>query len=272
MKLAFGTYGTRDIDVFEVLPRLKAIGYETVELVCRPDGQVRPESLDAADRKKLSEAVRAVGFTPPVLMGGLGPDAEVAEALFRLTADLNFGDAPGIYTSVVSADAATWDASRDAVREGLVKLADLAAKHNVILAAEAHVGGGLDTPEKAAWLAEAANHPNLKLNFDISHFAVQGMDTARCVELCLPHTVHMHVKDGYLDDARNVTFLLPGEGDFDYVAFFRLLAERGGPPCPVCVEVSGMVSAKPDYDPWRAAESCYRVLDDARRAAETMDP
>lgn len=267
MKLAFGTYGTQDIDVFEVLPRLKAIGYEAVELVCRPDGQVRPENLDAADRKRLSEAVRAVEFTPPVLMGGLGPDLDVAEALFRLTADLTFGDDPGVYTTVVSADPATWDASPEAVCEGMVELADRAAKHNVILAAEAHVGGGLDTPEKAAWLVEAAHHPNLKLNFDISHFAVQGMDMARSVDLCLPHAVWTHVKDGYLDDARNVTFLLPGEGDFDYVKFFGLLAERGGAPCPICVEVSGMVSAKPDYDPWRAAESCYRVLDDARRAA-----
>jgi len=63
-----------------------------------------------------------------------------------------------------------------------------------------------------------------------------------------------------------VKFLLPGEGDFDYTAYFKVMAEAGWDDF-ITVEVSGMVSNRPDYDPYQAAEFCFDVLSKAMREA-----
>ena len=145
----------------------------------------------------------------------------------------------------------------------MLELADIAREHGVILAAEPHVGGALDSPEKAVWLMERTDHPALRINFDISHFHVQGMDLRNSVDLCLPHAVHIHVKDGYIDGEGKVVFQLPGEGSLELGEYFRLLAEHGT-DIPVTAEVSAMIWKLPDYAPWDAAERCHAALAEAR--------
>ena len=109
------------------------------------------------------------------------------------------------------------------------------------------------------------DHPGLKLNFDYSHFFVQGMALQHCVDLCLPHAVHIHIKDGAMADGR-VQFLLPGQGRLDLAAYLKTLT-RAGLAVSVTVEVSAMIWKAPDYDPWTAATFCYRAMQEARRAA-----
>ena len=65
-----------------------------------------------------------------------------------------------------------------------------------------------------------------------------------------------------------VTFLLPGEGSLDLNEYFKTLLDAGT-EVPVGAEVSAMIWSRPDYDPWQAADFCYRALDDARRQAIT---
>ncbi|MDE2998474.1 MAG: sugar phosphate isomerase/epimerase [Gemmatimonadota bacterium] len=272
--IGFSTYATPEVDVFEALPRIRAIGYDAIEIAIGDAWPTAPHKLNRKTRRSLAGTVRDLGFPPPVLFGPVSTCARGSErgaVLARfiencvLAEDLNFDDEPSVITTTVSGPLTRWETDRGAVAADLVELADLAAEHHVILAVEPHVGAILDTPEKAAWLMENTRHPHLKIHFDHSHFHVQGIDLRRAADLCLPHTVHIHIKDGYMKDGA-VTFLLPGEGSLDLVEYFKILRDAGT-EVSVGAEVSAMIWSRPGYDPWHAAEFCYRALDSARRQA-----
>jgi inosose dehydratase len=116
----------------------------------------------------------------------------------------------------------------------------------------------LDTTDRVLELLRLIDSPFLKLNFDISHFNVQGISIAESVAALAPHSVHTHVKDerGVVP---NFEFLIPGEGEFDYVAYLRAMREHGYDGY-ITAEISIMVQRRPGYDPLAAAEQTYRVL------------
>lgn len=277
MKLGYGTYGMRGLDVFEVLPRLREIGYEGIELATGPDW-TPPESFDAAARNRLRKLAQGLGFEAPVLMGGGDPCTwgterkRVLDSLRRhceLVRDLHYGDGPAVITSVLGGRQPEWEQGKKKIADSLLEFGETVKEYGVVYAVEPHVGGALDTPEKAAWLIAEIDHPNVRLNFDISHFDVQGYDLRKAVETCAPLAVHTHVKDGYIDDT-GLHFQLPGEGDFDYVTYMQAM-DAAGFDGVICVEVSGMVWSAHDYDPWQAAEFCYATLSDALTVSGVND-
>ncbi|MYD93425.1 MAG: sugar phosphate isomerase/epimerase [Chloroflexi bacterium] len=275
IKLGAGTYAFRDVDVFEVLPRVRRIGFEAIEILAGEGWPTDPARLNRDDRAALSSAIRDQGFDSPALMALLplceeGGGQQAVEAEFRavcqLARDLSFSDAPAVLSSPIGHQGPPWDSGRARIADRLCELADIAQEHGVVLAAEPHVGNPLDSPEKAVWLMQQTNHPALRLNFDMSHFHVQKMDLRLCIQACLPYAVHIHVKDGYIDAEGEVVFQLPGQGSLDLAAYFRILAEHDS-TIPVTAEVSAMIWRRPDYDPWAAAEQSFAALDTARRAA-----
>lgn len=272
--IGFSTYATQKVDVFEALPRIRAIGYDAIEIAIGDAWPTAPRKLNWNTRRKLADTLRDLGFPPPALFGPVSTcardsDRQAMRAGFVrnciLAEDLNFGGNPAIITTTVSGPLTNWNTDREAVAADLMELADLAAEHHVILAVEPHVGAILDTPEKAAGLMENTGHPNLKIHFDHSHFHVQGIDLRHAADLCLPDTVHIHIKDGYMKDGA-VTFLLPGEGSLDLIEYFKTLLDAGT-EVPVGAEVSAMIWSRPGYDPWQAADFCYRTLAFAREQA-----
>ncbi|HEX5692521.1 MAG TPA: hypothetical protein VFX76_21045, partial [Roseiflexaceae bacterium] len=52
---------------------------------------------------------------------------------------------------------------------------------------------------------------------------------------------------------------IPGEGEFDYVAYLQAMREHGYDGF-ITAEVSIMVQRRPNYDPLAAAEQTYRTL------------
>ena len=68
------------------------------------------------------------------------------------------------------------------------------------------------------------------------------------------------------DPDGKVKFLLPGEGDFDYPAYFREMAQAGYTGC-ITAEVSAQIFNQPGYDPWPAARFCLETLRNARETA-----
>ena len=131
-------------------------------------------------------------------------------------------------------------------------------QRGVVIAIEPHVGSMLDTPARVLELLEAIPSPNLKLNFDISHFNVMGIPIAESVAALAPYTVHTHVKDER-GVAPNHQFLIPGEGEFDYVEYLHAMRAHGYDGY-ITAEISIMVQRRSDYDPLVAAEQTYRTL------------
>ena len=60
--------------------------------------------------------------------------------------------------------------------------------------------------------------------------------------------------------APNHQFLIPGEGEFDYVAYLRAMRAHGYTGF-ITAEISNMVwLRRPGYDPLAAAEQTYQTL------------
>ena len=275
IELGYGTYAMRELDIYQALPRLRAIGYRAVEIMGQEGWATAPAVLNRDGRARLAGTIRDLGLDLAAVMAMLpicqegerrGTVLEEFRAVCGLARDLCQDAAPAVVSSPLGGPQPPWDKGRERIAACLVEFADVARGHGVVLAIEPHVGSALDSPEKAVWLMGRTDHPALRLNFDVSHFHAQGMELRRCVDLCLPHAVHVHVKDGYLDDRGQVVFQLPGEGSLDLRAYFRLLAERGA-AVPVIAEVSAMIWKRSDYDPWAAAERSYAALAGARDAA-----
>ena len=68
MKLGYSNYGMKDVDIVDALPRVRAIGYEAIELCARDGWETAADNLGAQERKRLSASLQAVGFpTPPIM-------------------------------------------------------------------------------------------------------------------------------------------------------------------------------------------------------------
>jgi len=272
--LGYSTYAMKSVDVFDALPPVGEIGYTAMEICVRPGWSTSPERFDQADRSRLVSTLRDLGFPAPPLMDDLPICAksedrlamlERASQTFRMANDLNFSDHPAVVTTTLGYLEPDWETGKWAIRDAFLEVADLASSYQVIVAAEPHAGGQFDTPEKAEWLMLHTNHDHLKLNFDISHFVAQGVDLQHSVDLCVPHSVHTHIKDGYIHNG-NVRYQLPGDGNLDLVAYMAAVS-TAGLSIPVYVEVSRQLSELRGYDPWKTAESCFQALDRARRQA-----
>lgn len=274
MKLAYSTYGMQQLDIFEALPRLRDMGYEGIEIAATPGWPTEPARLDAAARQRLAALLRALDYPTPPLMALLNPcvegegrAAQLAqfEATFDLARDVQVSDDKPVVTTTLGHPTPPWDTGKERI-VGLVReVADLAAKRDVLLAVEPHAGHDFESPEKAAWLMQEADHPHLGLNFDYSHFWVEGMDLEHCIRLNMPYAVHNHIKDGYLDAEGRVVYLLPGDGKLDLGVYLKAVRD-GGWRGMIYPEVTGQIWKLDDYDAWATAQFCYDALDRARRS------
>src|SRR5260221_513037 len=81
---------------------------------------------------------------------------------------------------------------------------------------------------------------------------LQEFDLEECVQLLAPHILLSQVKD---ERGRQPAyeFLVPGEGEFDYVRYLCAL-RRAGFDGDVCAEISLRVQRQPGFDPFEAAE------------------
>ncbi len=271
MQIAYSTYALQTIDPIEAVEKVKKIGYDGLEINCGSGWKTAPDLFGDDARKQMVEAYQAAGFPPPVMMNLIhlcGHDEDVNDkrrqlrATCELAQDLCWGDQLSVVTTTLGKQTGTWDESRELVAERLRPYADLAADHDVILAAEAHVGQEMDTPEKARWLVDTVDHPNLRLNFDYSHFLMLDIDLQHSLDLNADCSVHTHIKDGSMIDG-NVQFALPGEDRLDLVDYLQRV-KASGLDVPITVEVSAQIWRGENYDPWETAAHCYEKLDEAR--------
>ncbi|HAA77739.1 TPA: hypothetical protein DCE37_21735 [Candidatus Latescibacteria bacterium] len=273
MRIAYSTYALQKVDPFEAVERVKAIGYDGLELNCGADWATAPDRLGEDERKRMVEAYREAGFPPPVMMNlihicahdeDVDQKLSLLEATCRLARDLCWVDQPSVVTTTLGKQTGTWEEARETIGEKVRPYADLAADHNIRLAVEPHVGQEMDTPEKARWLIETVDHPNLRLNFDYSHFLMLDIDLQTSIDLNAEYSVHTHIKDGRMTDGK-VQFALPGDDQLDLVDYLTRV-RASVLDVPITVEVSAQIWKRDDYDPWETATHSFKNLDQARKS------
>lgn len=113
-----------------------------------------------------------------------------------------------------------WDVSIRRSAEALARRVEEAARHNIALSVEGHLGSNVDTPEKLARLIELT--PGLKLTLDYTHFTYMGMPDAE-VEPLLAHARHFHCR-GAAKGRLQTSFQ---ENTVDYGRIIRRMQEIG---------------------------------------------
>lgn len=275
MKLGYSTWGMPKLPIDQAVAHIAALGFDGIEIAVGPAWSTSLDTLDAAERRRILGLLTQHGLTLSAIAGHASlleqdPKAHAANvARLKATIDLALDWAqdgvPPYVNTLSGGRTADWEAQHGLFADRLAEIVDYAEDSGVILAMEPHVDGLVDTPDRMLTILELVDSPNLRVNFDISHFDILGMPTAESVAALVPYSVHTHVKDqrGRYPDYQ---FLIPGEGDFDYVDYLQTMQTHGYEGF-INAEVSLMVQRRPDYNALAAATLSYQTLDAAFKQA-----
>lgn len=268
MKIGYSTWGMPQIPLDISVPHLAKTGYKGVEITVIPGYTAELSTLTPSVRQDIRRLFSDHNLEMPAIAAHTSlinsdPVQHVANrnrlrGSVDLAVDLTLGDTPPCIDTTPGGSPEDWDAVRERLVEETGDLVRYAAERGVTIAMEPHVGCCLCSVERTLWLLEQVNSPFLKLNFDISHFDVAGVPTHESVAALAAHTIHTHVKD-QRGRVPNFEFLVPGEGDFDYVDYLKAM-QAAGYDGYITVEVSVMVQRRPDYDALASADLAYRTL------------
>ncbi len=268
MLLSYSTWGMPTVPIEIAVAHCAALGFDGLELSVIPGWATDAAGLDAGERRRIRRlyddhrlALCGLSGNTPLLVAEPGEHA-ANMARFRSYLDLAAElQRPGECLAVGTTSGGApeyWETVKGALAERFGELADHARRVGVTVTMEPHVGAALNRPEQALWLLAQVGSPALSIHFDVSHFNVQGLNMDDVIAQLAPHSAHTHVKDerGLAPDHE---FLIPGEGEMDYVRYLRGM-DRAGYAGHIVVEVSVMVQRRPNYDPLAAATQSYRVL------------
>lgn len=271
MQLGYSTWGMPTVPIDVSIPHLAALGFDGIELTIIQRFTTELSTLDSTERKRIAALLEHHNLALPAIAAHsnlMDVDVESHKRnMWRLKGgvdlaiDLAQGDNIAAVNTTTGGKPGEWDTKKDFLCERVGELVDYAASKGVIIAMEPHIGAIIDTPAKVLELLEIIDSPYLKVNFDISHFDIVGMSTEETVSALAPVSVHTHVKDqrGISPDFE---FLIPGEGEFDYIHYLKAMQEHGYNGF-ITAEVSFMVQARKDYDPLAAADLTYETLSKA---------
>jgi len=266
--LSHGGWGMPTVPIDVAVEHCARLGFDGYTIAVKPGWTTDAANLDSAERKRILALFDQYNLTLAGISGqtALLPEsdeeAERTVALMKtyldLAADLQ---RPGHALPVCLSPGAKpdqWDALKGKLVDRLGELARHAEQVGAIAAIEPHVSTALRDPDDVLWLLEQVNSPALKIDLDTSHFHTQGLEIGPVIAKLGPQTVHVEVKDerGLYPDHE---FLIPGEGNCDYVEILKAL-EQVGYDGFVDVEISFMVQHRPGYDPLAVAGQSYQVL------------
>lgn len=291
MKLGYNTWSMPTMTFEEAVEHCAAVGYDSVEITVSegwptdvmnlPVGSAEHWKAFAADH---GVAITSLTANTPVVVSE--EDWQVARERLRrslsLAAELG-GDAQLMPISLGASVPASlkegqllltaqelWEEKKHLIVDRFGELAELAETIGARVALEPHVAAVVSRIDRALYVLDEVGHDALGLNLDISHFAVQGVPTAEAVRALAPRAFVSEVKDqrGIEPD---FDFLIPGEGEFDYVEFLREM-DAAGYEGSVSVEVSVFRQRIDGYDPRDAADKAYAVLAKAFNTAGIVRP
>jgi inosose dehydratase len=248
-----------------------AIGYSHVEFALNSGYATEPAVFSSQARRMAAAQLKEsrLGLACMMVHFSLTADDKAhAQSLERIAAASQLGrelvpDQPPILETILGGSPARWDEQKAGMADRLRDWAAAAEQARTTVAIKAHIGSAVNSPERLLWLLDAVKSPAIQIAYDYSHFQLQGIGLAESLQLLLPQTKFIHVKDS-VGDATKFQFVLPGEGKTDYGEYFSMLREHGYSG-PVCVEVSSQVFSKPGYDPIAAAKKCFATLSTAAK-------
>ena len=197
------------------------------------------------------------------------------EKLLELNLDLSGKKELPLIQSVLGGG--RWDEKKTVFRDCLGPLVELASKAGTQLSIKPHRSHAMSRPEQAVWLIEQLNAKGkLSLTFDYSHFAFREMAVEKTVDIALPHTGYVVVKDAVRQQNGRIDFLLPGTASGFPNAQVLKAFSQGGYHGEVCCEISSMVWRKKGYDPQAATKTCFlkheKDVCGSRNRKENRDP
>ncbi len=272
MYLGFSTWAMPDLPIEPVIVHLASLGFDAIEICVLPRFTTALENLDRTERRRIAQLLRDHNLKLSAVSSYL-PMMEQDDAQFRFNRDyvmrtVDLADEwrdlwipngqPPVVVSGFGGKPGDIAALEPQLVDRLNELGDYAAAHNVTLAFEHHVGNAYETPDQTVALMQQIRSPAVKVNFDISHFNVMGYSIEESVDKLIPYAAHTHVKDesGRAPDHQ---YLIPGEGEFDYVRYLQAMQARGYNG-GISTEISMMVQRRPNYDPLATATRSYEVL------------
>jgi len=276
MRLAFSTNAYLRFPFEEAARRIKAIGYEGLELMAAvphawPAGLL--EGPKRAIRAAMAENGLAFSNVNAFMMNAIAdhrqpywhpsfiePDANYRRVridhtrrALELCAELG---APHITIEpggpLEPGDSR--DAAVDLFVEVLKPLAEHAVKAGVGLLIEPEPGLLVETTDQYLEVADRIDIPSIGLNFDVGHAFCVSEDIPRAIAKLAPHIRHYHFED--IAASRVHHHLVPGTGAIDFAAVIAAIRATG-------------------YDGWLTVE-LYPFADDpdgaARDALAVMKP
>lgn len=207
--------------------RLGWSGIELRSVDGQPLGDLAPEQFTGVRR-----AVRDAGLSVPCLASRLGNwarpiTAPLDEELRELDVLAERAHALGArYLRIMSYpnDGLPEPEWRERVLNRIARLAERAARHDVVLAHENCSGWAGADPERMLLLTEAA--PGLRLLFDTGNGVAHAYEPLDVLRRILPHVAHVHIKDA-VGTPERTTYVAPGDGQARVAECLRLLMEHG---------------------------------------------
>ncbi len=268
MKLGFSTWGMPAVPIDAIVRHLSGLGFDGVELTVLSHHTTALEALTSDERRRILNLLREHNLQLPAIAGHVSlmdeDSASHAANLQRLkqTIDLAIDwagpDGPPVIATTAGGAPEDWDSKLDMLVERIQEAAQYAESQGVTIAIEPHVGSIIDTPDRTTEIISRVGSDAVAVNFDISHFNVLGIGIEESVSKLAPLARHTHVKDerGVVPDFE---FLVPGEGEFDYVAYLKSM-QRHGYTGYITAEISNMVQRRTPYYPLAVATQTYEVL------------
>lgn len=276
--LSYGTYGLWMLSWEEALGLIARNGYDGVEIALMPDWPTEPKLLSPADRRTIRTRLADLGLALPAFLETLRvmhakqPHAENLDRVRRaveLGHDLSPGRTP-ILETILGRKTAEWDQVKRKMVDEIGEWVEIAADADMIVCFKPHAGNAVHNVERSLWLIEQVGSPYLRCTYDYSHLWLEGHDLKASLEALLPVSPYIHVKDAEHQGNKH-RYLLPGDGETDYVLLFSLLKKHGYDGF-VNVEVSGHIHKQPGYDPVATAKLCYQRMASAFDAAGLERP
>lgn len=312
MRIAYNTWSMATVPYSTFIPALAEIGFGAIAISVVPgygiggkrvENAGALENLSAEDRRRIKAEFVARDLKLPSIIGNQSlvsddPDAR-RQAMHRLRQAIDLCVELAINSEVPTMNTGTGGKSGDLedprsvamIVDGLGELAEYAARSGVVVCVEPHVNAPIDSIERSEWLVQAVSSPALRLDFDVSHFEVQGIPMDESVGRLVKLSGAAEVKDQLWRAAGNgaddtwyvpgngvghatgpdggeleFQFLLGGEGNFDLARYLQLVVAQGF-SAPIAFEASVQCQARPDYDAIASARSIYRWMADAWQKA-----